>query len=271
MRKLVYPILALLCVAALVWYQTEQEKELQNLPAPEGKETPAEVDDSDPWMQVADYLPSSSMPVVHHYTYSLGYSENHEQAQWTAHVLKPRDINSNDYKRPYFEIDTKVTTGAAHWKNYKKSGYDRGHLVPAGDRKASRQSYEETFLTSNISPQEHNFNAGIWNSLEQTVRGYTIEYGDLYVVTGPILKNGLKNIGTEQVSVPEEFYKIIYQNTRNGGAMTAWLIPTNSRSADLDDFIVPVDSIERLTGIDFFSQLEDGIEGELEGKKGRKF
>lgn len=271
MRKIIYPILALICVAALVWYETQQEKDLANLPTPENTTADTKNTSSKNWMTVADFLPSSTAPVVNHYTYSLGYSEQHEQAQWTAHVLKPRDINRNDYRRPYFEVDEKVTTGAAHWKNYKKSGYDRGHLVPAGDRKASKQSYNETFLTSNISPQKHDFNAGIWNDLEQDVRGYALEYGDLYVVTGPILKGDLKTIGTDQVSVPEEFYKIIYQETRNGGAMTAWLIPTDTRKSNPDNFIVPVDLIEQKTGIDFFSQLEEGIEEELESKKGRKF
>lgn len=267
MRKFIYPILALICVAALVWVQTQQEKELKELPAPETPDTISEIENS-PWLTVNDFLPKSEGEIVHHYTYSISYSEEHEQAQWTAHILKPRDINSKVYQRPYFEIDPKVSTGAAHWKNYKKSGYDRGHFVPAGDRKASKQSYDETFLTSNISPQKHEYNAGIWNSLEQQVRSYALEYGEIYVVTGPVLKNGLETIGEEKVSVPEAFFKIIYRNTVDGGTMTAWLIPTSTKYNDSIDFLVPVDQIEKLTGIDFFSQLEDGIENKLEAEIG---
>ncbi|MGB5980618.1 MAG: DNA/RNA non-specific endonuclease [Nonlabens sp.] len=267
MRKLIYPILALICVAALVWVQTQQEKELKELPAPQTRDTTVEAEIS-PWLTVNDFLPKSEGEIVHHYTYSLAYNEDHEQAQWTAHVLKSRDINSNDFERPYFEVDPNVSTGAAHWKNYKKSGYDRGHLVPAGDRKASKQAYEETFLTSNISPQKHEFNAGIWNSLEQKVRGYALEYGDLYVVTGPVLRDNLKTIGTERVSVPKYFFKIIYQDTRNGGAMTGWLIPADTSSTDPNGFIVPVDKIEQITAIDFFPQLDDAVEDRLESEKG---
>jgi endonuclease G len=115
-----------------------------------------------------------------------------------------------------------------------------------------------------VSPQRHEFNAGIWNDLEQQVRRYALDYGDLYVVTGPILKSGLKTIASEKVSVPEAFYKITYLQNNDGGKMRAWFIPTNKRSTDLNDFIVTVDQIEEMTGCDFFSQLEDGVEEKLE-------
>ena len=271
MRKFIYPILALICVAALVWFQAQQEKELIELPAPQNSDESSNDKTNSSWMTVNDFLPKSKGEIVHHYTYSLAYSEEYEQARWTAHVLKSRDINSKDYKRPYFEIDNEVTTGAAHWKNYKKSGYDRGHLVPAGDRKASTQAYNETFLTSNISPQKHDFNAGIWNDLEKQVRGYALDYGDVYVVTGPVLKTGLKTIGDEKVAVPEAFFKIVYRKTHKGGAMTGYLIPSNITNKDPQDFVVAIDQIEQLTGIDFFSQLEDEIENDLESRTRNNF
>lgn len=118
-----------------------------------------------------DYLPTSTTgQLVKHNGFSLSYSEPHEQAEWVAYSLKGDDIAYINRKRPYFEIDSKVRTKSAHWKNYKKSGYDRGHLCPAGDRKKTESLYNETFLTSNISPQKHEFNAGIWNRLEQKTR-----------------------------------------------------------------------------------------------------
>lgn len=273
MRKFIYPILALIFVAALVWYNAQLDAQLseQAVETTQNAEEDAPDQEREAWITVADYLPASSGEIVHHYTYSLSYNETHEQANWTAHVLKARDINSTDYKRPFFEIDDQVTTGAAHWRNYKKSGYDKGHLVPAADRKASKQSYDETFLTSNISPQKHAFNAGIWNDLEYLVRGYALEYGALYVVTGPILKEGLPSIGSEKVSVPQAFFKIIYHQDRNDRRMQAYLIPVNTSSENLDDFIVPTDRIETLTGIDFFPQLEDDLENQLEGAVDRMF
>ena len=100
--------------------------------------------------------------------------------------------------------------------------------------------------------------------MEQRVRKYALEYGDLYVVTGPVLKAGLKTIGSEEVSVPESFYKIIYQPNLNGGSLVSYLIPVEARSSDLNDFLVSVDEVEALTGVDFFSQLDDSVEVRLE-------
>jgi endonuclease G len=144
-----------------------------------------------------DFLPNSNNQIVNPHTYSLSYNEQHEQAEWTAHVLRKRDITNNDYKRPYFKRNNQVTTGAAHWRNYRKSGYDKGHLVPSGDRKSTKSAYDETFLTSNISLQLHDFNAGIWNTLEQRTRPYAQPYGEIYVITGTVLKDNLKYVGTE--------------------------------------------------------------------------
>ena len=119
----------------------------------------------------AYFLPTSTTgQIVHHQNYSFSYNELHEQAEWVAYELKVSHLSSTNHKRPYFEIDKTVKTGAAHWRNYKKSGYDRGHLCPAGDRRFTKEAHDETFLTSNISPQEHKFNAGVWNRLEQKVR-----------------------------------------------------------------------------------------------------
>lgn len=99
------------------------------------------------------FLPAStSGQIIHHESYSLSYSEPHEQAEWVAYELKKSQLSNNNFDRPYFEIDKAIKTGAAHWRNYKNSGYDRGHLCPAGDRSYSIGAYNETFLTSNISP-----------------------------------------------------------------------------------------------------------------------
>ena len=156
------------------------------------------------------FLPTSTTgQIVHHNGYSLSYNEPHEQAEWVAYELKKEHLSNTNFKRPYFEIDNAVKTKAAHWQNYKQSGYDRGHLCPAADRKYSKEAYDETFLTSNISPQRHNFNSGIWNTLEQKVRYWARKYDGIFVVTGGVLKNNLQTIGEENVTVPNYFYKVL--------------------------------------------------------------
>ena len=211
------------------------------------------------------FLPTSTTgQIVHHEHYSLSYNEKHEQAEWVAYELKKTHLSNIERKRPYFEIDKAVKTGAASWKNYKKSGFDRGHLCPAGDRRYTKEAYNETFLTSNISPQEHQFNAGIWNSLEQKVRYWARKYDGIFVITGGILKGHMKTIGTERVSVPNQFYKILIDNNSNKTKMIAFLMPHKNSKKPLHEFVVSVDDIESLTGIDFFPQLDDALENKLE-------
>lgn len=217
------------------------------------------------------FLPTSTTnQIVHHEGYSLSYSEPHEQAEWVAYELKKAHLSNANFKRPYFEIDEAVKTGAAHWRNYKSSGYDRGHLCPAGDRKYSKLAHDETFLTSNISPQEHNFNSGIWNTLEQKVRYWASKYDGVFVVTGGVLKGDMKTIGTERVAVPNRFYKVLIDNNSGKTKMIAFLMPHKNSSKPLYEFVVSVDEVEALTGIDFFPELEDSIEDVLEASHSYK-
>lgn len=215
------------------------------------------------------YLPTSTTgQVIHHNGYSLSYSEPHEQAEWVAYELKKSHLSNSKFKRPYFEIDQAVKTGAASWRNYKNSGYDRGHLCPAGDKNYSKEAHDETFLTSNITPQDHDFNSGIWNTLEQKTRTWARKYDGVFVVTGGVLKGELKTIGNERVAVPNQFYKVIYDAKHE--KMIGFLMPHEDSKAPLTKFVVPVDSIEGLTGIDFFPELEDALEDRLEASSSSK-
>lgn len=217
------------------------------------------------------FIPTSTTgQVIHHEAYSLSYSEAHEQAEWVAYELKKEHLSSSNFKRPYFEIDKAVKTGAAHWRNYKNSGYDRGHLCPAGDRNYSQFAFNETFLTSNISPQKHDFNSGVWNRLEQKVRYWASKYDGVFVVTGGVLKGQMKTIGTEHVAVPNQFYKILIDTNTGKTKMIAFLVPHEPSNKPLYEFVVSVDSIEKLTGIDFFPELEDTLENVLEASSNYK-
>src|SRR5574343_292999 len=145
---------------------------------------------------------------------------------------------------------------------YKKSGYNKGHLCPAGDRKSSYSAYKETFYTSNISPQLYEFNAGIWNRLEEKTRYWAEKYDGIYVITGGVLSNDLETIGKEEVSVPKYFYKILI--TKDGTKMIGFLVPHEASEKPLYEFVVSVDEIEKRTGIDFFPKLDNNIEKTLE-------
>ncbi|OSY87403.1 endonuclease [Tenacibaculum holothuriorum] len=218
-----------------------------------------------------NYLPSSTTgQVIKHNAYTLSYNEKHEQAEWVAYSLDKKDIVYTNRERPFFIRDPKVKSKSADWRNYKRSGYDRGHLCPAGDRKYSKKDFDETFYTSNISPQRHNFNAGIWNRLEQKTRYWAKKYNHLYVVTGGILSSNLNSIGKEKVSIPNYFYKILLDYTEPEIKAIAFLLPHQDSNKPLYDFVVSIDELEELTGIDFFKNLPDEIENKLEANKSYK-
>ena len=261
--KKLYPLIAVLLVIGVYAYEAYFDKKVEDEIVNEGTQPKGDTNEY--------FLPTSTTgQIVHHEGYSLSYSEPHEQAEWVAYELKKSHLSNTNFKRPYFEVDKSVKTKAAHWRSYKNSGYDRGHLCPAGDRKYSQFTHDETFLTSNISPQKHEFNAGVWNRLEQKVRYWANRNDGVFVVTGGILQNNLKTIGDDKVSVPNKFYKIILDNNNGKTKVLAFLLPHKDSKQPLYEFVTSVDTIENLTGIDFFSELNDDIENKIEASSSYK-
>jgi endonuclease G len=262
-KRALYSIVAITIIVGVFAYDYFLNEELKADVVNEGKIPKPDTNEF--------FLPSSTTgQIVHHNGYSLSYSEPHEQAEWVAYELKKEHLSSINHKRPYFEIDETVKTGAASWRNYKNSGYDRGHLCPAGDRRYTKKAHDETFLTSNISPQEHQFNSGIWNTLEQKVRYWARKYNGVFVVTGGVLKGNMKTIGKEDVAVPNQFYKVLIDTNSGKTKMIGFLMPHKASRKPLYEFVVSVDTIEKLTGIDFFPELEDEIETRLEASSSYK-
>ena len=209
-----------------------------------------------------EYFPKSNGELIKHTFYSLSYAEDHEQAEWVHYKITPLMLKGNVKRTNYFKIDRKVSTGSANTKDYLKSGYDRGHLAPAADMKLSKLSMSESFYMSNVSPQKHSFNAGAWLKLEKLVRAWA-KISELYITTGGVLNSKyLKTIGNNNVSVPEEFYKIIY-DPRNQ-KIIAFLMANEKLDLPIEKYIVTVDEIESLTGIDFYHQLDDELEEKME-------
>ncbi len=207
--------------------------------------------------------------VVNHGNYVLAYSEEHEQPKWVCHLLKgeyTRGVASRADKQ--FEPDGLVKTGSALSSDYSGSGYDRGHITPAGDFKCCQDKMDETFMMSNICPQNPDFNRGIWGNLEEKVRGWARRDGELIIVSGPILKVGLDKIGRyNKVSVPEEFYKIIVYRSGSEQRAIGFILENKPLFGSIIyDFVVSIDEIERRTGIDFFETLPDNEEAALESQ-----
>lgn len=213
-----------------------------------------------------DYWPAWNEPPVVHTHFALGYAEAHEQAAWVAYELTPEEVDVNLERDGNFREDPLVLTGTASLSDYRKSGYDRGHLAPVGDMNFDSVAMEESFYLSNISPQKRAFNGGIWRRLEDQVRNWATEKGGLYVVTGPVLGQSQPTIGENQVTVPNYFYKVLLDERGDRSQMIALMIPTTARGDDLSAFVEKVDNLEAYTGIDFFPALPDDLEERLESQ-----
>lgn len=214
-----------------------------------------------------ELLPTSiTGQVIRHTYFTLSYSEADEQPEWVYYELTPDLIRGKQSRTDDYRPDSLISTTSAQLEDYRGSGYDRGHLCPAGDMKLNLKAMSESFLLSNMSPQDRDFNAGIWNQLEEQVRRWALSSGRLYVVTAGVLKQNKGKIGKNGVTVPKYFYKVIY-DPRGQGNMIAFLLPNENSQKPLESFIVTVDSIESITGIDFFPELQDSLEKRLERSK----
>lgn len=196
-----------------------------------------------------------------HSNYRLSYSENHEQAEWVYYILNKKSLKGTVKRTNNFKIDGKVTTGSAYPNNYRYTGYDRGHLAPASDMKISRNAMTESFLMSNISPQNPSFNRGAWKKLETLVRSWA-QNCELHIVTAGVLNSNLLKLGNSNVSIPKLFYKVIYAPSER--KMIGFLMPNIKINNKLNNFVKTVDEIEKITGIDFFYNLPDKDEDILE-------
>lgn len=261
-KKITYIFLFIAVIAALYFLEKYVTENKVTIELPNTSENDSQV-----VILEAHWLPTSTTGViVSHNHFTLSYVEAHEQAEWVAYELSKDHLSKNEFDRPYFIEDEKVSTGSADWRNYKNSGYDRGHLCPAGDRRFTYEAYSETFLTSNIAPQNREFNSQVWNCLEQKVRFWAQKYDGLYVITGPVLEKGLPTIGKEKVSVPKSFYKIIYDVRQGEHKVLAFLIPNEPTKKSFYEFVTTVDEVEQLTQLNFFPRLSESEANELESE-----
>ena len=200
------------------------------------------------------YLPTCNGTLVHHKYYSLCYIEKDEESSWVAYTLDRDNLNvPNIPRNGRFSPDPDIRTHSAVHSDYTGSGYTRGHLVPVGDMSFDSTAMRETFYMSNISPQLRGFNNGIWKELEENVRDWAYSHHGLYIISGPVLTKGLsKHIGKNGVAVPSYFYKVLLEYNEKGKAGIGFLIPHEISTLPLQSYMVPIDSIEQITGIDFF-------------------
>jgi len=219
----------------------------------------------DPPETIYSFLPlgDSACSVVSHTYYTLCYNEKHEQAAWVYYVLNDSMIVGNAKRKSYFLKDSFVVSGTISHSAYTNSGYDRGHLLPAADMKWNQLAMDETFLMSNVSPQNPYFNRnGLWRKLETKVREWVVNRNPLIIIVGGVLTDDLPKLGGKTVSVPKYYFKIIFD--KKAFSSVSFLLENKRNTGLLSGFVVSVDSIEQISGLDFFHFLPDSLENDME-------
>ena len=196
--------------------------------------------------------------------YTVSYNKDTRCPNWVAWYLTAAHADgewarSNDYRE-----DNNVPTPRATNDDYRGSSWSRGHMCPAGDNKWDADAMSETFLLSNMCPQDRSLNSGLWNRVENDCRKWAKKYGGVYIACGPLYYNkDHEVIGYNKVVVPEAFFKVILCLEGKPKAI-GFVVKNNGGTKKKDSYVNTVDDIERLTGMDFFSELPDEIENVVE-------
>lgn len=203
--------------------------------------------------------------------YTLSFNKETNMPNWVAWRLDKKKLEEKVSRKGYsFRPDPNLNPSeAVVTQDYAHSGYDRGHMCPAGDSRWSGEAMKESFYMTNICPQHPNLNGGDWHELEQACRKWAAD-GPVYIVCGPILykKETPKYIGKEhRIRVPEAFFKVVLAGVEKGKPKAIGFIYKNTAgNQPLDAYVNSIDQVERITGYDFYPALPDKVEMEVEKK-----
>lgn len=210
---------------------------------------------------ILDTIPSL---LLERYCHSVSYNKENRQPNWVAWHLTAEHTDGPIGRLSNFHEDEDVPVPRATLEDYRKSGWSRGHMCPAGDNKWDEQAMYESFALTNVCPQNASLNSGLWNSIEMDCRKWAKKYGDVYIVCGPVFLNKEhETIGENRVVVPEAFFKVILCLQGKPKAI-GYIVRNTEGKKKKDLFVNTVDDVERITGMDFFPALPDDIENEVE-------
>lgn len=257
---------------------TQAEKELKEL---RGKLEDLKLD----WIK--SELESYGLPTVYkgekllwYDGFATVYNKRHHQPKWVAHMILPEiDGLCVDRGDDIFREDTLVDASLklAMYVQEKKV-YDRGHMAPFADLQWSPKASKASFFLTNITPQKSTLNQYMWKELEVMLRHYVKFYdnGPIVIVSGPVLKGKLEELEPrdenlpERISIPNQFYKVVLDYNRKRGIAFLFdqdapkLKSQTSIVEELKKQVRTIDEIEELTGINFFTGLNNTIEREVE-------
>lgn len=225
--------------------------------------------------------------------YALEWDNTKRHANWVAFTFDTTTSADNVKRTDAWSVDPKLPAEMqVQESDHKNDGFNKGHLCASEDRVYLKEANEQTFYYSNMSPQLNDFNGGFWGKLEARVQTWgrsTAEgvYDKVYVTKGGTLNKLLKNFkgttvngGTPTtdangftihgLACPEYYFMAVLSQKDDVFHAIAFLVPhkegmtRNPSSDELKEYVVSVDKLEEETGIDFFCNLPDVLENEVE-------
>lgn len=197
--------------------------------------------------------------------FRVSFNSRNRTSNWVAWELLRSETSGASGRSNKFwtdaEIDNCPSTG-----DYTRSGYDRGHLCPAADQKWSDQAMEDCFVMANITPQDHALNSGAWATLETKERAWAERDSALLIVAGPVYTDQDKRMIGSGVRVPGAFFKVLVAPYLEQPRGIAFVYPNMSAPGNMQNYVMTIDDVEKLTGFDFFYNLPDDVENEVESK-----
>lgn len=217
--------------------------------------------------RIEKFLPAKlhgrSEQIIRHSGYIVSYNPDWLIPNWVAYELTPDEAAGEVPRGKKFVPDPLVEGRSAVHRDYTNSGYDRGHMAPAADMKWDNEAMRESFYMTNICPQKHALNGGGWKRLEEKLRDWAMRDGALVIVTGPVMGDSMPTIG-EGVAVPPGFFKVVLAPNAKPMRAIGFLYKNEGGQKVVERQAVSVDSVETVTGFDFFYNLPDDVENEIE-------
>lgn len=212
-------------------------------------------------------IPFSYSTPIYHTGFSVSYNEDTRLPNWVAYELTYEEVQGSVPRAKMFTQDPDVRGVQADNEDYRNTGWDKGHMCPAGDMKWSEQAMNESFYFTNICPQNPNLNGGDWKDLEEKCRAITQFYGKVYIVCGAIVGDAINGtLGYNRVTIPDAFYKVLLVETSKGYEGIGFYFENKAGHKSLGNYARSIDYIEQITNIDFFPALPDNIETDVESK-----
>lgn len=216
-------------------------------------------------MEIPIYDNAPYKQYIIHHGFELVYDENARIPEWVGYELTAEEVAGTASRGRHFVPDPDVNGVQGDNVDYRNTGWDRGHMVPAGDMKLDDQMMRESFYFSNICPQNRNLNGGDWRTLEELCRIYAQRYGKVYIVCGPIIGNNMYGrLGPHQIVIPDAYFKVLLVETKKGFESIGFIMNNEAGHKPLTTYVKTVDDVEEITGLDFFSLLPNRIEKKVE-------